>query len=167
MSIYPAPVLALATEVLAAARAKKLMLVTAESCTGGIIAGCLTDVPGSSDVFDRGFISYSYDAKMAQLSVERKTIADFGAVSAETALEMAEGALNASHAHVSVAVTGIAGPGGGTPDKPVGLVYIAVSNRKTGDTRVLKNNFDGDRAQVRFSTLETALHALKEEVAAI
>lgn len=166
-SCYPEKLLALASEILNSARSRKLMLAAAESCTGGLISGCLTEVPGSSDVFDRGFISYSYDAKMAQLSVDRKTISDFGAVSAETALEMAEGALRASHAHITVAVTGIAGPGGATPDKPVGLVYIAIANGKTGKTRTLKNLFGGDRSAVRLATVETALAELKKEIEAV
>lgn len=166
MTVYPDTLSGLAATLIEAARKKKLTLVTAESCTGGLIAGCLTEVPGCSDVFDRGFVSYSYDAKMAQLSVERKTITDFGAVSPETALEMAEGALSASHADIAVAVTGIAGPGGATPGKPVGLVYIAVANGKTGKSDVFKNVFGGDRSAVRLSTVEKALDALKREIEA-
>lgn len=164
MSFYPEHLLNLAEAILNEARQKNIVLATAESCTGGLISGCLTEIPGCSDVFDRGFVSYSYDAKMAQLSVDRKTITDFGAVSAETTMEMAEGALRASHAHISVAVTGIAGPGGATQDKPIGLVYIAVANCKTGKTEVMKNLFSGDRSAVRFSTVETALTALKKEI---
>jgi nicotinamide-nucleotide amidase len=167
MGLYPDHLLKRASLILEEARRKKLMLATAESCTGGLIAGCLTEVPGSSEVFDRGFISYSYDAKMAQLSVDRKTIADFGAVSAETALEMAEGALRASHAHIALAVTGIAGPGGATPDKPVGLVYLAVANGKTGKTRTIKNVYGGDRPAVRLATVETALEELVAEIESI
>lgn len=167
MTIYSEHLTSLAHAVLAEARSRKLMIATAESCTGGLIAGCLTEIAGCSDVFDRGFVSYSYDAKMAQLSVERKTISDFGAVSAETALEMAEGALRSSHAHIAVAVTGIAGPGGETPGKPVGLVYIAVANSKTGDTNVFKNLFSGDRSAVRLATVETALTVLKKEISVI
>lgn len=163
--MYDQKLIALATDVVNAARTKKINLVTAESCTGGLIAGCLTEVPGCSEVFDRGFVSYSYDAKMAQLSVNRKTISDFGAVSAETALEMAEGALLNSHADICVAVTGIAGPGGGTPEKPVGLVYIAVANKK-GAVRAYKNNFAGDRSAVRHATIETALKLIQKEIAA-
>lgn len=167
MTAYPDDFSGLAAAVIDAARKKKLTLVTAESCTGGLIAGCLTEVAGCSDVFDRGFVSYSYDAKMAQLSVDRKTIADFGAVSPETALEMAQGALAASHADIAVAVTGIAGPGGATPGKPVGLVYIAVANGRTGTSGVTKNLFGGDRSAVRLSTVETALNAVRKEIEAV
>jgi nicotinamide-nucleotide amidase len=159
MSVFSPSLTALARDVVDGARGKKLRIVTAESCTGGLVAACLTEIPGSSDVLDRGFITYSNDSKMAQLSVERKTLADFGAVSPAAAMEMASGALRASHADISVAITGIAGPGGGTADKPVGLVYIAV-----GDQSVTKHNFTGDRAAVRLAAVEAALGALKEEI---
>lgn len=164
MSIYPAELIAMAEKIITTAREKKIRLVTAESCTGGMISGCLTEIAGSSDVFDRGFISYSYDAKMAQLDVERKTIADFGAVSAETALEMAVGALRSSHADISIAVTGIAGPGGGTAEKPVGLVYIGFANGRKVRTDSLKNNFTGDRSDVRLATLRKSLEILQREI---
>lgn len=155
---------AAATAVLAAARAKNMMLATAESCTGGIIAGCLTEIAGSSDVFDRGFITYSYDAKIGNLGVLPDTLAIHGAVSAETAHEMAKGTLAHSKAHITLAVTGIAGPGGATPDKPVGLVYIALANGKTGEVRTIKNTFTGDRSAVRIATLDKALVLLAEEI---
>lgn len=161
---YPEQVLETAADILKTAREKKLRLVIAESCTGGLLTGCLTEVPGSSDVLDRGFIVYSNDSKMQHLDVSRKTLADYGEVSGETALEMAEGALMASHADMSVAITGIAGPGGGSEEKPVGLVYIAVGNKKTDHTTVLKNNFTGNRSEVRYQSIETALAALKEEI---
>lgn len=153
-----------ATAVLAAARAKNMMLATAESCTGGIIAGCLTEIAGSSDVFDRGFITYSYDAKIGNLGVLPDTLAIHGAVSAETAHEMAKGTLAHSKAHITLAVTGIAGPGGATPDKPVGLVYIALANGRTGEVRTIKNSFTGDRSAVRIATLDKALVLLAEEI---
>lgn len=164
MNGFSKDVIDLATEVLDAARARKMRIVTAESCTGGLIAASLTEIAGSSDVFDRGFVSYSYDAKMAQLDVERRTVTNYGAVSGETAVEMAEGALRNSHADVAVAVTGIAGPSGGTEDKPVGLVYIAVSSKRNHDAQASKNNFTGDRGDVRQATLRSALTALKLEI---
>lgn len=164
MSLFPADLTAMATKIIDSARAKKIRLVTAESCTGGIISGCLTEVAGSSDVFDRGFVSYSYDAKMAQLDVERKTIGDFGAVSSETALEMAIGALRSSHADIAIAVTGIAGPGGGTDEKPVGLVYIGLANGRKVDTYTIKNNFAGDRSDVRLATVRKAFETLQLEI---
>jgi nicotinamide-nucleotide amidase len=167
MSLYAEDLIQSAQIIIDEARAKKLHLVTAESCTGGIIAGCLTEIAGSSDVFDRGFVCYSYDSKMAQLDVARKTINDFGAVSAETALEMAEGALRASHADISIAITGIAGPGGGTAEKPVGLVYIGVANGKNANTYTLKHNFAGDRSAVRLATLHVALDILHKEIGSL
>jgi nicotinamide-nucleotide amidase len=163
MSLFPEHLITLAENILSAARHKNLRIVTAESCTGGLISACLTSVPGASDVFDRGFITYADDAKMAQLSVDRKTINDFGAVSPETAIEMADGALLASHADIAVSVTGIAGPAGGSPEKPVGTVYIAATNRRDRNTHILlKSNFTGDRAAVRLASLEAALKALKD-----
>jgi nicotinamide-nucleotide amidase len=106
-------------------RARKLMCATAESCTGGLIAGLLTAVPGSSDVVERGFVTYSNRAKMEMLGVPEATLTAHGAVSRETAEAMAQGALARSTAAVAVAVTGVAGPGGGSAEKPVGLVFIA------------------------------------------
>lgn len=164
MGLFPADLTVMATKIIDSARAKKIRLVTAESCTGGIISGCLTEIAGSSDVFDRGFVSYSYDAKMAQLDVERKTIGDFGAVSSETALEMAIGALRSSHADIAIAVTGIAGPGGGTDEKPVGLVYIGLANGRKVDTYTIKNNFAGDRSDVRLATVRKAFETLQLEI---
>jgi PncC family amidohydrolase len=154
----------LAETVLSAARKKKMKIVTAESCTGGLVSGALTEISGSSDVFDRGFVTYSNDAKMTHIGVSRKTIADFGAVSAETALEMAIGALSASHADIALSVTGVAGPTGGTKAKPVGLVYIGIAFRKGGKSFTIENHFDGNRAEIRMKTVKAALKALKKEV---
>ncbi len=165
MSIFSATQTDNAAAVLQAARDKKLMLATAESCTGGIIAGCLTEIAGSSDVFDRGFITYSYDAKIVNLGVSQDTLTTHGAVSEETAYEMAKGALAHSKAQIALAVTGIAGPGGATPDKPVGLVYIGIANARTGEVKTIKNNFAGDRAGVRTATLDKALGLLAQEIA--
>jgi len=115
--------------LLAAMHARGLKLATAESCTGGMIAAALTEIPGSSDVFERGFVTYSNEAKMEMLGVPKGVLDRHGAVSAAVAVAMAEGALAHSKADISVAVTGIAGPGGGSDAKPVGLVYIATARR--------------------------------------
>ncbi len=119
----------LARSLLDLCRMRKLKIATAESCTGGLVAGALTDIPGSSDVVDRGFITYSNDAKRAMLGVKASTLDAFGAVSRETAIAMAVGALEAADVDLAVAITGIAGPGGATPGKPVGLVHFAVAAR--------------------------------------
>src|ERR1700758_792384 len=120
---------ALARSLLDLCRSRKLTIATAESCTGGLVAGALTDIPGSSDVIDRGFVTYSNDAKRAMLGVETTTLATFGAVSKETATQMAVGALERAGVDLAVAITGIAGPGGAVPGKPVGLVHFAVAAR--------------------------------------
>jgi nicotinamide-nucleotide amidase len=165
-SLFPSNISQLAEKVLSAARAKKLKIVTAESCTGGLISGCLTDIAGSSDVVERGFVTYSNEAKEDMIGVDIDILKEFGAVSAETAAEMADGALDASPADISVAVTGIAGPGGATPQKPVGLVYIGIANRD-GAVRTVKCNFSGDRATVRLATVQKALEEVLAEVADI
>ena len=154
----------LAESVLNAAREKSIDIVTAESCTGGLLSACLTEISGASDVFERGFITYSNDAKMAQLSVERKTLLDFGAVSAETALEMADGALSSSFGDIAIAITGIAGPTSDSEIKPIGLVYIAVANRRMNDSRVEQYSFDGDRTAIRLSAVTAAMKLAKEEI---
>jgi nicotinamide-nucleotide amidase len=118
-----------AEQLLAALKQRGLMLATAESCTGGLVAAALTSIPGSSQVFDRGFVTYSNDAKHEMLGVPAATLERFGAVSEQTALAMAEGALKHSHAGVSVSVTGVAGPDGGSEEKPVGLVHFAAQRR--------------------------------------
>ncbi|MUV15116.1 CinA family protein [Noviluteimonas gilva] len=140
-------------------RASRHMLVTAESCTGGWIAKAVTDIPGSSDWFDCGLAAYSYEAKQALLGVRPETLERFGAVSRETVIEMVSGALVTSGATVAVAVTGIAGPGGSTPDKPVGTVWLAWK-RRGGYPRAEVFHFDGDREAVRRQTVEAALKGL-------
>lgn len=137
------------------------MIATAESCTGGLIGACLTSVPGSSSVVDRGFITYSNEAKQEMLGVNPELIVEHGAVSPQVASEMASGALKASNAHASVAVTGIAGPRGGTETKPVGLVYIAVATREDEGAFVEDFNFgDIGRDAVRRETIKEALEML-------
>ncbi|MBN9589815.1 MAG: damage-inducible protein CinA [Alphaproteobacteria bacterium 64-11] len=151
----------LATRLLAAARAKGAMIATAESCTGGLIAGLLTEIPGSSDVVDRGFVTYSNDAKEEMLDVPHDLLAAHGAVSEPVVAAMAEGALAHSRAQLSVAVTGIAGPGGGSAQKPVGLVYIAAM--RAGNAPVVRQHLFGDigREQVRLATVEAALRLVQ------
>jgi nicotinamide-nucleotide amidase len=162
MTFSPA-LLAHAEKLLSDARAKGLKIVTAESCTGGLIAGLLTEIPGSSDVVERGCVTYSNESKHELLGVPDDLIARHGAVSAEVARAMALGALKHAHAHISVAVTGIAGPGGGTRDKPVGLVHFAAAR---GDHVIARECRFGDigRAEVRLGSVRTALELLADLV---
>ena len=135
--------------------ADKLMLVTAESCTGGWIAQSITDIAGSSQYFDRGFVTYTNQAKQDMLGVSGQTLASYGAVSEQTVIEMVQGALARSQADVAVAVTGIAGPGGGSLQKPVGLVWHAWSTRNN-QAVTQSEQYLGNRRQVREQTVETA-----------
>ena len=141
-------------------RAQRLTLVTAESCTGGWIAKTVTDIAGSSEWFDCGMVAYSYEAKQAMLGVRPETLEQFGAVSRETAIEMVSGALVHSGGSLAVAVTGIAGPGGGSPDKPVGTVWIGWK-RRGGYAQADVFHFDGDRDAVRRQTVAAALEGLE------
>jgi nicotinamide-nucleotide amidase len=152
--------LAEARALLDLCRSKKLTIATAESCTGGLVAATLTEIPGSSDVVERGFVTYSNAAKTAMLGVPAEVIARFGAVSRETAEAMAQGALAHSPADLAVSITGIAGPGGGSPDKPVGLVHFAAAVR--GGSLVHHESRYGDigRAQVRRVSVKQALDML-------
>jgi nicotinamide-nucleotide amidase len=150
---------ALAEQVGAALRARNLMLCTAESCTGGWIAKMITDIPGCSDWFDCGMAAYSYEAKQALLGVRQETLTEHGAVSRETVLEMVSGALITSGASVAVAVTGIAGPTGGTPEKPVGTVWLGWK-RRGGYPLGQQFHFDGDREAVRRQTVAAALKGI-------
>jgi nicotinamide-nucleotide amidase len=140
---------------------QRLMLVTAESCTGGWVAKTLTDLPGSSAWFDAGVVTYSYEAKQALLGVDPRILERVGAVSEETALEMVSGALARFGAGVAVAVTGIAGPTGGTADKPVGTVWIAWK-RRGGYAHAQRFLFAGDREAVRRHTVAAALAGLRK-----
>lgn len=157
--MFTPALLARAEKLLADARARKLKIVTAESCTGGLVAGLLTEIAGSSDVVERGFVTYSNDAKEELLGVPHGLIVRHGAVSAEVARAMALGALKHSRADLAVAVTGIAGPGGGTADKPVGLVHLAAVR---GDQVITRECRFGDigRREVRLQSVATALELL-------
>lgn len=158
--MFPADIDALARRVLDAARQTGLQLVTAESCTGGLVAAALTEVPGSSDVIDRGFVTYSNAAKASVLGVSPELIARVGAVSEPVAVAMADGALAASGVGASVSVTGIAGPGGGSADKPVGLVHFGCA--MTGRPTVAHVQRFGDlgRSEVRLASVRMALALL-------
>ena len=140
-----------------------LRLATAESCTGGLIAACLTEIPGSSDVFERGFVTYSDASKTDLLGVPAALIRDHGAVSEEVARAMCEGALTHSPADLAVAVTGIAGPGGARPDKPVGLVHMAAV-RRGGEVEHVSEIFPGDRAAVRRAAVAAALVLVRRNI---
>jgi nicotinamide-nucleotide amidase len=155
--------LADAAALLAHFRTRGMMVATAESCTGGLIAAALTHVPGSSDVVDRGFVTYSNAAKTEMLGVPADLIARVGAVSQEVAAAMADGALQRSQAHVAVAVTGVAGPGGGSADKPVGLVWFGRAARDAA-TVTTHRVFAGDRAAVRAQTVALAFGLLRDGV---
>ncbi len=155
-------VTAAAIAVLDACRGRGWKVATAESCTGGLVAGALTEIAGSSDVLDRGFVTYSNEAKQKMLGVSKSTLDRFGAVSRETAEEMARGALAQSLADITVSITGIAGPGGGSADKPVGLVHFAAASREGALTHVEMRYGDIGRRQVRERSVLQALDMLKE-----
>ena len=152
--------LALAEAVLDACRQAELRIAVAESCTGGLVAGCLTAVSGSSDVVERGFVTYTDEAKQEMLGVSESLLKEHGAVSEEMARAMAEGALANSPADLAVAVTGVAGPTGGTAEKPVGLVHFAAA-RKGAETLSEHHRFDGDRDAVRAQSVDAALKLLR------
>lgn len=162
MSFWPKDIEDAARAIIVDFSARGLTVATAESCTAGLIAGALTEIAGSSSVFDRGFVTYSNEAKQQMIGVSATTLKAHGAVSRPTALEMAEGALAHSGATVSVAVTGIAGPGGGSPEKPVGLVHLAAA-RKGRETLHREMSYgDIGRGAVRLATVRTALEMLAE-----
>lgn len=156
-------IIALAEQVITQAQKKKLLIATAESCTGGMVAAALTDIPGASAVFERGFITYDNLAKHQMLSVSLSLLQSVGAVSKEVACAMAEGALNHSPCHLSVAVTGIAGPTGGTKEKPVGLVHIA-SKFMAQPTIHEEHHFSGNRQKIREASVMAALHLLLRQL---
>jgi nicotinamide-nucleotide amidase len=160
--MFSADLLSRAENLLETARAGGVRIATAESCTGGLIAALLTEIPGSSDVFGRGFVTYSNKAKEDMLGVAAGLLRQHGAVSEPVARVMAEGAIRNSTAQLSVAVTGIAGPGGGTEEKPVGLVHIAVA--RAGEPTLHRECRFGDigRGKVRMASVEAALEMLEQ-----
>jgi len=163
MSILPQNIATLAAEVITAAKTKDWFVATAESCTGGLIGGALTDVAGSSSAVDRGFITYTNKAKMQVLGVKSDTLRAVGAVAEETAREMALGAIAQSASHVAVAVTGIAGPGG-TADKPGGRVHLATATRNGVSEHRQMDYGDIGRDEVRLATIATALEMLIQAI---
>ena len=160
--VFEAETLTLAQSALDACRARGWHLATAESCTGGLIAAALTAIARSSDVVERGFVAYSNEAKSQLLGVPPETIAANGAVSAETAAAMAQGAVARAPVDLAISVTGVAGPGGGSAAKPVGLVIFGVARRE-GPCRTERYVFDGDRAAVREAALQVALRLIEAE----
>jgi nicotinamide-nucleotide amidase len=163
-SMFPLEITLLARLVLDECRERHVRIVTAESCTGGLVAGALTEIAGSSDVVDRGFVTYSNRAKEAMLGVPGDLIADRGAVSEPVARMMAEGALAASDAHIAVSITGVAGPGGGSALKPVGLVHFATA-RANGPILHRRELFgDIGREEVRLAAVRVALEMIRERV---
>ena len=163
MSLFPPPLVEDAARVLESCRRTSRTLATAESCSGGLIGALLTEIPGASDVFTHGFITYANAAKHGMLDVSNALIAQHGAVSAEVALAMAEGALHAAQTHIAVSVTGVAGPGGATATKPVGLVYIAVAQRAKPAVSCA-HHFSGDRSAIRLQAVKAALDMLHQQL---
>ncbi len=162
--MFPLEIETLARLLVAEARDKSLRLATAESCTGGLVAGAICSISGASDVFERGFVTYTNRAKSEMLGVPGDLIADHGAVSELVARMMAEGALANSNSHLAVSITGIAGPGGGTPMKPVGTVHFAVA-RANRSVVHRHEQFDGQtREAVQLAAVRTALEMLREAV---
>lgn len=143
---------------------KGLRIATAESCTGGLIAGCLTEIAGSSAAVDCGFITYSNESKRDLLGVPGDMLADYGAVSEPVARAMAEGALQESRAHIAVAVTGVAGPGGGTPMKPVGLVHVACIRANRRMLHEVHHFGDLGRSEIRMKTIEAAFDLIQRQL---
>jgi nicotinamide-nucleotide amidase len=154
----------LARLVIDDARERHLRIVTAESCTGGLVAGAICSIPGASDVFERGFVAYTNRAKQEQLGVSGDLIADLGAVSEPIARMMAEGALENSHGHLAVSITGVAGPGGGTPMKPVGTVHFATARANQSVHHRLEM-FDLDsRWEIQMASVQVALEMLRDRL---
>jgi len=163
--MFTLEIVTLARLLIDEARERSLRIVTAESCTAGLVAGAIGSIPGASDVLERGFVTYSNRAKQELLGVPGDLIADLGAVSEPVARMMAEGALEASNAHLSVAITGIAGPGGGTPMKPVGTVHIATART---NERIMHRQelFEFEtREEIQLAAVQAALQALRDRMA--
>lgn len=155
------PLLSAARAIIESCTANGLKVTTAESCTGGLVAGVLTEIPGSSAVVDRGFVTYSNEAKIDMLGVPKQLIERFGAVSRETALAMVTGALARSRADIAVSITGIAGPTGGTPEKPVGLVHFSCMRRGQPALHVVHTFPDNGRAGIRRASVAEALRQIQ------
>lgn len=153
----------IARDVFLALQARKMKLATAESCTGGMVAAAITDIAGSSEIFDRGFVTYSNAAKVEMLGVRTDLILQFGAVSEEVALAMAHGAIMHSAADICVSITGIAGPGGGSDLKPVGLVHFAVTTRRTAVPHVQQFG-NLSRAEIRKYAVEYAFKIVLDQL---
>lgn len=160
--MWPADIEVKAGQIIAQFTAGRFKIATAESCTGGLIVGALTEISGSSAVVDRGFVTYSNEAKVDMLGVETATLAAHGAVSRQTAIEMARGAIQRSTADFAIAVTGIAGPSGGSAEKPVGLVHLAASSRNGAVLHREMRYGDIGRDGIRLATVRTALDLLVE-----
>ena len=154
----------LARLVIDDARERSLRIVTAESCTGGLVAGAICSIPGASDVFERGFVAYTNRAKQELLGVSGDLIADLGAVSEPIARMMAEGAVENSHAHVAIAITGVAGPGGGTPMKPVGTVHFATARANQSVQHRMEMFETEDRWGIQMAAVQTALEMLRDRL---
>ncbi len=157
--MFPEILNIMAEDLVAQCRKNNLMVTLAESCTGGLVAGCLTSAPGASEVFEIGFVTYANTAKHGLLGVADELLKQHGAVSEEVARAMAEGAMKNADADLAGAITGIAGPGGGTAEKPVGLVHMAVA-RKGHETRHEKHLYKGERERVRLQAAESILKML-------
>lgn len=164
--MYPPDLITRAAALLERYRKAGLKVATAESCTGGLVAGLLTEIPGSSAVVERGFVTYSNEAKQEILGVPTETINAHGAVSEETAQAMAEGALRASPADIAVSITGIAGPDGGSAEKPVGLVWFACARRGAATVAQVERFGDIGRGAVRLASVGTALALLEAAIGA-
>jgi len=162
--MFPSDLVDEARQLLVTLRERGLMLVTAESCTGGLISALLTEIPGSSDVVERGYVTYSNAAKASCLGIDPEVIATNGAVSEVVARAMAAGALANSEADVAVAVTGVAGPGGGSPEKPVGLVHFAAARRGQPLLHLERRFGDLGRMAIRLESVRTALDLVKAAV---
>ena len=161
------PLHPIAREILENARAANLKIATAESCTGGLVGAALTEIDGSSAVFERGYITYSNEAKMEMLGVPQDMLQEYGAVSAVVAEAMAEGALLRSHADIAVSITGIAGPGGGSAEKPVGLVHFAIASEQAGTMHFVRNFSNSGRSSVRMDAAGYALKIISNAIYSI
>jgi nicotinamide-nucleotide amidase len=162
--MFPLDIVTLARLLIEDCRERRLRIVTAESCTGGLLSAAITAIPGSSDVFERGLITYSNRAKQDLLGVSGDMLADYGAVSEPVARMMAEGALERSNAHIAVAITGVAGPGGGTEMKPVGLVHLATARANQSVRHGVERFGDIERGEIQMGAVRLALEMLRGRV---